>query len=170
MKSRIILFLLLIAVVGAFPQAQRDSLPRIQSISVDRLKEIVRRDSGNVVLVNAWATWCKPCREELPGLLQLRKEFLNKHFELILVSADDMEIVDNTVRPMLKGLGVDFSSFIMDDSSSEAFMAKMMPDWNEAIALPTSFLYDKKGNLAGRFVGGRTYAQFDKGVMKLLKE
>ena len=153
-----------------YPQTKRASVPRIRPITVEGLKEVLRRDSGKVVLVNTWATWCKPCREELPGLLKLRKEHSSQEFELVLVSADDTDIVEKSVRPLLGTLGVDFPSYIMDDSSSEAFMAKLMPDWDQAIALPTSFLYDKHGNLAGRFVGGRTHDQFDTRVTKLLGE
>jgi len=130
--------------------------------------ELVRRDSGRVVLVNVWATWCKPCKEEMPNLIKLRTDLRRKNFTLILISADDIEIADSVVRPAMKSLGADFPSYILNENEDE-FMTAMNPGWKGAFALPTSFLYDTQGKLADMMVGGKTYKQFSIAVKKLLK-
>jgi hypothetical protein len=70
----------------------------------------------------------------------------------------------------LKKLGVDFPTYIMNDSTQEAFMYAMNPVWKGAFALPTSYLYDAKGKLVDMLVGGKTYKRFVKAVVPLLKK
>ena len=150
------------------PRAGRRDLPRVEKIRVADLKEILRKDSGKVVLVNAWATWCKPCQDEIPGLLKLRKAFRGKPFRLIFLSADDADDLEKKVRPALKKFKVDFPSYLMNDTSDQVFISGMSSEWNGA--LPTSFLYDRSGKLKATLVGERTYNQFEDAVTKLLEK
>jgi thiol-disulfide isomerase/thioredoxin len=140
----------------------------VEMISVSHLKSMIAGDSGNVVLVNAWATWCKPCKEEMPNLLRLNKVHKNDPFKFILVSADDFDQLDTVVKPMLKSLGVGFTTYIVNDSSDNAFISGMNADWNGA--LPTSFIYSKEGKLMSMLTGERSYEQFEKAVAGLLRE
>lgn len=158
----------LLLALGVHFQAQtnRIVLPDVKPVRVSELKERIMRDSGKVVLVNVWATWCKPCKEEMPQLVRLRKNVSRNEFSLILVSADDSELVDTKVRPALKSLGVDFPSYIINERSDEAFMNGMDSTWNGA--LPTTFVYDRKGKLSKIMTGERTYKQFEETVGKLL--
>ena len=149
-------------------RAGRRDLPRVDKIRVADLKEIMRKDSGKVILVNAWATWCKPCQDEIPGILKLRKAFRGKPFRLILLSADDADDINKKVRPALKKFKVDFPSYLMNDKSDQAFISGMSSEWNGA--LPTSFLFDRTGKLKATLVGERTYSQFEDAVTKLLEQ
>ena len=162
------LLILIVSLWESSAYSKQRKLPPVDTIDHSRLLKIVREDSGNVHLVNVWATWCDPCRKEIPTLLNLRKQFRNQGFTLIFVSADDLEITGSKVRPMLKNFGVDFLTYIMHDTTDEAFIAGMSPDWKGA--LPTSFLYDKQGKFVDMIVGERTYQQFSKAIVKLLKE
>ena len=160
----------LLAVCGEHLYAQTHAVnpPSVEPISVAQLKSMIARDSGNVVLVNAWATWCKPCKEEMPGLLKLKRNHADEPFKLILVSADDIDEIDTVVRPMLKSLGVEFPTYIVHDSTDDAFITRMNPDWNGA--LPTSFIYGKEGKLKAMMTGERSYKQFEKTIYDLLNE
>lgn len=148
-------------------QGKGTSLPPVQKVTYAGLEEIIHRDSGKVILVNAWATWCKPCREEMPALVRLQKKFQKKNLKLILLSADETDILESEVRPMLKKLGVTFASYIMNDRQ-ETFMSAMNPKWNGAFALPTTYVYDKQGKLIDMMVGGREYEDFRSAVTKLM--
>ena len=150
-------------------QERHDTLPEVKKLKYAELQEIIHRDSSNVVFVNAWATWCKPCREEIPALVRLKKKFQKKNFRLILLSADDLDILDKEVRPALKKLGVDFSTYIMDEKQ-ETFMSAMNPDWNGALALPTTYVHDKDGKLVDMMVGGKEYEEFRDVVTKLMSK
>lgn len=142
-----------------------DSLS-VEVISLAALKEIIRHDSGKVVLVNAWATWCKPCMKEMPALVRIRKKLSAKPFELILVSADDTDLAPTAVRSALEKAGVAFRTYLMQDQGDEAFINGMNPEWGGT--LPASFVYDRKGQQQEMFVGARTYEQFRDAIRKVL--
>ena len=148
-------------------QTKHEGLPRVQPVTAARLKEIVRKDSGRVVLVNAWASWCKPCHDEMPALLKLRSAYPDTTVDVILVAIDDSEIVDSVVRPHLKAFGVDFLSYVARDRSDDAFIEGMNPGWNGA--LPATFVYDKKGALVEMMVGERSYGKFQQAILKALR-
>lgn len=148
-------------------QAPPHSLPVVEMIRLAELKQMIRSDSGNVVLVNAWASWCKPCLDEMPGLLKARRLYRGKAFRFILISADDPGNVETKARSALKKFGVDFTSYAIADSTQDAFITGMSEAWNGA--LPATFLYDRRGRLAEMKVGQRTYRQLREAVARLLR-
>jgi len=148
-------------------QAKRDIYPPAEAVGHDQIKQRVEQNKGKVILLNVWATWCEPCREEMPSLLKLRKALRKEDFELLLVSADDVDLTNTKVRPLLKEFGVDFLSFIKNEEDDETFMNGLRADWNGA--LPTSFLYDKDGTLVDMMIGAKTYEQFEKAIAKYLR-
>jgi thiol-disulfide isomerase/thioredoxin len=142
-------------------------VPRIQKADHRKILEMVSQNHGNVTLVNVWATWCDPCREEMPNLVKLRNNYRDRGLEVIIVSADDIDKADSLVPATLKKLGVDFQTYIDQDSTDDAFINGMDPQWSGA--LPTSFLYGKDGKLVETMLGGKSYEAFEKEVTKLLK-
>ncbi len=153
------------------PQAgsrQQDAgAPAVLPVTHSEFREMLRKDSGFVVLVNAWATWCKPCTEEMPGVLQLAQKHRTDRFKVVLLSADDRDSLETSVKPFLRRNGVTFETYLMSDSSDDAFIRGMNPEWSGA--LPTSFLYDRNGSLVKMLVGERTFAQLDREVAALLR-
>src|SRR5260221_7420314 len=105
------------------PRPGRSALPVVEKVGLASLKRILTADSGNVVLLNAWASWCKPCAEEMPGLLKVWRSARGKPLRLILLSTDDLDDLETKVRPALKKFGVDFTTYIMSDSSENAFIS-----------------------------------------------
>ncbi len=167
MKRAPIVFLLVFgcAVLLRSQPNTRDSLS-VRMVSVAGLKEQIAADSGNVVLLNVWATWCKPCKEEMPSLLRLRREHAKDAFRLILASVDDDDRLDTVVLPMLRGFGADFQTYLVHDSSDAAIISELDSSWSGA--LPTSFLYDKSGTIRNTLTGGRSYDEFEKAITALL--
>jgi thiol-disulfide isomerase/thioredoxin len=154
---------------ASFSQTPRKAAElRVDPVNHRQLKERVGAERGNVVLVNIWATWCKWCKEEMPALVKLRETYRSKGFRLLLVSADEREIADTAVRPTLWRLRVRFPTYLIADSSDEAFMNGIDPQWNGA--LPASFLYGRDGTLRKTITGDRTYRDFEREVAKLLAE
>src|SRR5437879_9940611 len=103
----------------------------------------------------------------MPGILGLDKKFKPHGFKLILVSADEADTLEGGVKPALKRLGVDFPTYIIGDSTEEAFIAEINPDWSGAI--PTSFVFDRRGTLGEMLVGERTQKEFEAALLKYLK-
>ena len=99
---------------------------------------------GRVVLINFWATWCPPCRKEFPSLGRVRKLFKPSEFEVLAVNVgEDPDSVFS-----FTGL-TDFP--VMFDRDSKAMAA-----WSVR-GLPTTFLVDRKGQVAYRATGGREF-------------
>lgn len=163
-----VLFFLLCFCIPAVLQAQRpaDTVPTVRRIAPGDISSLIRQERGRVVLLNIWASWCKPCMEEMPGLLALRRDLRDKKFTLLLMSDDDAETVDSLVRPALRKFGVTFPSYNLGGSDDEALINAVDSAWSGA--LPVSFLYAPDGRMAVRMVGGKTKAEFEKKIRKLL--
>lgn len=125
----------------------------------------LRRPHAKAVLVNVWATWCEPCRTEMPALLSFHRAHAAEGLRLVLISADD-EAERAQAASFLAAQGVDFPTFIKrgDDMS---FIDALDPRWSGA--LPASFLFDGRGHLRQRWYGEVTRAQLDQAFQRLFK-
>ncbi len=119
-------------------------------------------------MVTVWATWCVPCRVELPSLLKLRREYDSSGLKLIIVSSDDPDLLMSAVQPVLDTLGVDFVTYIERDTSEEVFINGLGKDWGGAI--PATFLFDRKGDRRAMFVGEKSYDRFKNALLPLLQQ
>ncbi len=124
----------------------------------------VRSARGSVVLVNVWATWCVPCREELPDLLRLRREFGGRGLRLVLVSAD-LSDQRAAAAAFLRSQGVDFPTLAKAQGDQE-FIEGLDRRWSGA--LPATLLFDRSGAEVAFWEGASSYAQLAKRVKPLL--
>ena len=99
---------------------------------------------GRVVLVNLWATWCAPCRKEMPTLADLQKQLGSKDFEVIAMSVDRKGIEASSAY--LKETGADALGLYVDETT------KSLGDL-QGLGLPLSILVDRKGREIGRLLG-----------------
>lgn len=113
---------------------------------------------GRVVLMNLWATWCAPCREEMPSLDRLQAELGGNDFEVVAVSVDKSEA--DKPRKFLESLGVKNLKFYHDPT------AKLGTTLN-AFGMPTTLLIDREGREVGRLVGPAEWDSQD--AIKLLR-
>ena len=102
---------------------------------------------GRVVLVNFWATWCGPCRVEMPAMERLYREFNRKDFEILAVSTDPQGVA--VTRPFKESLGLSFP--ILHDSDFRVGVAY------GARTLPITFLVDRQGMIRHRIFGARDW-------------
>jgi thiol-disulfide isomerase/thioredoxin len=130
------------AVAGS-PAAPLPASGLLQPASASEVKAAVAAARGKVVVVNVWATWCEPCREEFPDLLRLRRERGPRGVELILVSAD-FERQAAAAESFLREQGVDFPSYLKSGKDME-FIEEFEPRWSGS--LPATFVYDRRGRL-----------------------
>ena len=149
---------------GADAVSQAEAVPAVVSVTSADLLDRVANDPGRAVLVNVWATWCVPCREEFPDLVRLRRDLESQGFELYLVSAD-FDLEDDGVREFLAEQGVDFPTFFKDEKDMP-FIETMNPEWSGA--LPASFLYDDTGRLVHFWQGKASYDEFHAEIQSIL--
>ncbi len=132
--------------------------PQLQPVSAADILEIVKGHDSGPVLVNIWATWCQPCCEEMPDLLRLRSEFMDRGFKLVLVSADFAR-ESQTAENFLGSLGVNFESYIKNQQDEE-FINQIDPNWSGA--LPFSILFGAEANVIQTWDGKLTYEEVSK--------
>jgi len=113
---------------------------------------------GKVVLVNFWATWCPPCRKELPSLAKLQESYRSKGLVVVGVSMD--EGGRTMVGKFLEKQGVTYPVIIGDSSVAKGF--------GGVIGVPASFLVDRKGEMIRRFDGYASEEELRVELEKLL--
>ena len=102
--------------------------------------------AGKVLVVNLWATWCGPCRQETPELVKLNKEFHSQGVEVIGLSTEDPEDSADDVREFVHNFNVDYR---IGWSGQQVAVALMQG----RDAIPQSFVISRSGRIVKRFVG-----------------
>jgi peroxiredoxin len=113
----------------------------------------------NVVLVNNWATWCPPCKAEMPTLESYYEQHAAKGFMLIAIEAGDSR---ENVRPFVEAYGLKFQVWL--DPENAALKAFRNPN------LPNSFVLDRNGTVRYAWTGEISRAMLEKYVTPLLSE
>lgn len=104
---------------------------------------------GRVVLLNMWATWCAPCRKEMPDLAKLQQTLGSKDFEVVALSVDLKGAAASSA--FLKDVGATALALYVDPST------KALSDM-QAVGLPATVLIDRQGREAGRMLGPAQWA------------
>ncbi len=99
---------------------------------------------GKAVLLNVWATWCVPCREEMPTLDRLQTELGGPNFEVVTLSID--RAGPDAVKKFFSEIGIENLAIHMDSSAKSMFALGV-------VGLPTTILIDGEGRELGRLVG-----------------
>ena len=103
---------------------------------------------GKVVLVNFWATWCPPCRKEMPDLETLYERFAARGFVVLAISDEDA----SKVKPYIKGRDITYPVLLDPErKAAELFQVD---------GVPKSFVYDRQGKLVAQSIDMRTQRQF----------
>jgi peroxiredoxin len=117
---------------------------------------------GKVILVNFWATWCPPCKKELPSLSQISSEFKDKDFKMVGVSVDDNQSVLNTY---LQSNSLSYTIVHEPDQLVQKYMDVTGQRDN---VIPQSYIIDKSGKVVEVVIGARSKADFINLINKYL--
>ncbi|MBI4892170.1 MAG: TlpA family protein disulfide reductase [Acidobacteria bacterium] len=127
--------------------------------------KVVAAAKGKVVLVNFWATYCVPCRKEMPQLVALAAKYKAKGLEFVTISADEPEQAKDAAT-FLDKAGVPAPAYIRKAKDDDKFVVGLDAKWNGA--LPASFLYDRTGKKVRAFFGEVKIAELEAALQKLL--
>jgi peroxiredoxin len=114
---------------------------------------------GKVVLLDFWATWCGPCKIEIPWFVDLQRKNKDRGFEVLGVSMDEEGW--ETVKPFLADMGVNYRVVIGNDSTAQLY--------GGVDAMPTTFLIDRSGKIAAVHVGLASRKEFVDEIEQLLQ-
>jgi len=162
----VVLFLYCLNTFFGVVYAQQNSDARIQSIEISKTdsvpspkaltwtladipvysfddfnrKILQNVDSNKVYVVNFWATWCKPCVEELPLFFELEEKLKNKGVEFIYVSLDFLKQLEKSLVPFLNKNKVSSKVIVLDQKNANEWMDKIETDWSGSI--PATLFYN----------------------------
>ena len=131
--------------------AEKSPTPVAETIIVKEvdhagLAALLKRDNGRPLLVNFWATWCEPCRDEFPDLIKIDSEYRAQGLDFITVSLDDFSEIKTEVPKFLQQMGANMPAYLLNVADPEPSIKAVDPNWGGA--LPATVLYDKQGKIA----------------------
>ena len=161
-----------LAAVGANPPAAggvpallaRSALPVLSKAPAWTLRDVDGREvkstdfKGKVVVVDFWATWCPPCRKEIPDYIALQKKYADRGLVILGFSMDEGPAAD--VKAFGVKMKVNYPLLMADGAVAEAF--------GGVEGLPTAFVIDREGNIRHRKVGLSDPAAYEKLIASLL--
>lgn len=149
--------------VGSDPAQQSATGKPAENFSFRLVSSDARRSlntyDGKVVLVNFWATWCAPCREEMPALSRLQENYGSEGLRVLTISDETRKTLQNFEHdPPLETT----SGYLPDPSKLPEPFDRMQR------GRPVSFLIDRQGRIQGRYVGARSYEFFEQAIASYL--
>lgn len=130
----------------------------VTRISFAELKGVLENNKGKVVIVDLWATWCPPCRKEIPGFINLYNKYKDKGVEIIGIAFD--ENGSEVIPSFIKKTGINYPIYLHGDNVAEAYDLR---------AYPSTIIYGKNGKEVNRHIGYVSEKEFEDEINELLK-
>ncbi len=154
--------LALLAAAGAVSLAAQDKLLPLDEAVYEK---VVASAKSKILLVNFWATWCEPCRTEMPALVKLEASLRARGFQFVTVSADEPED-EAAALQFLRKSNVQGPAYIKRVKDDDAFIRVVDAKWSGA--LPALILFDRAGRKARAFIGETDLKELETAIQKLL--
>jgi thiol-disulfide isomerase/thioredoxin len=137
----------------------------LQKVDEAAYTKTIAAHKGKVVLVNFWATWCEPCRKEMPALAKMAAGLSAKGLDLVTISADEPED-EKPALAFLNKSAIQAPAYLKSAKSDDKFIAMIDAKWSGA--LPALVLYDKTGKKLKFWTGETDLKIVEAEIRKLL--
>ena len=125
--------------------------PAAKAINADEMQQLLKRNDGRPLLVNYWATWCDPCRDEFPDLVKIDKDYRAKGLDFIAISLDDLADIKTAVPKFLRQMNAKMPVYLLNVADPEPVINGVDREWGGA--MPATFLYNSKGEVVYKRFG-----------------
>ena len=134
-----------------FPVEVGSKAPEIQGVTLDgtRRQKTLADYSGKVLLINVWATWCEPCREEMPSIEKLHREYAPQGLAVVAISVDDAG-AEQRIRDFVKELGLTFE--ILHDPGQATTRNYQITGY------PETFVIARDGTIRRKLIGAADWS------------
>jgi thiol-disulfide isomerase/thioredoxin len=154
-----------VALAAAFSVCALAAQPKLAPMNEAGYRQLIAAHKGRVLLVNFWATWCKPCRAEMPDLVKLAERLQAKGFDMVSISADEPE-QEPEARKFMAASKVPGPLFIKNAADDDKFHAAIEAKWMGE--LPALILYDRNGKKVQSLFGEKPVKDLEAAIVKLL--
>lgn len=148
--------------------AAKPQNPVVAEIDTEKLKTLLTEQRERPLLVNFWATWCDPCRDEFPDLVKIDKDYRPHALDFVTISLDDFSDIKTEVPKFLGSMKATMPAYLLNVPDPEPAIAAVDSRWSGS--LPATFLYNAKGEVVykhfGRVDPNELRAAIDKVVKK----
>jgi thiol-disulfide isomerase/thioredoxin len=143
------------------------AVANVEPINLDGLKDLISKPKSKPLLVNFWATYCDPCRDEFPDLVKVDGDFRPKSLDFVTVSLDDVADIKTKVPQFLSQMKATMPAYLLDVSDPEPAINAVDPKWQGA--LPATFLYNSKGEVVFKHFGRVNTAELREAIERVVK-
>lgn len=113
----------------------------IHVLNFEEFEPYLHLNNDTIYVINFWATWCVPCRKELPYFEKFHTDKQNKKIKVILVSLDSPSKVETSLIPFLEKNNISAQILLLHDPDQNAWIDKVDPSWSGS--LPATMIYSK---------------------------
>ena len=124
---------------------------KAQAINAEEIQALLKRNGNRPLLVNYWATWCDPCRDEFPDLVKIDKDYRSKGLDFIAITLDDLADINTAVPKFLRTMNARMPVYLLNVADPEPTINSIDSRWGGA--LPATFLYDNQGQVVYKHFG-----------------
>lgn len=134
------------------PRSTRAAKPApVRAVNAEEMQALLKRDGKRPLLVNYWATWCDPCRDEFPDLVKIDRDYRAKGLDFIAITLDDLIDIKTAVPKFLLEMNAKMPVYLLNVADPEPAINMVDSSWSGA--LPATFLYDNTGKVVYKHFG-----------------
>lgn len=119
--------------------------------SIQQLESRIKRAGDTTLVINFWATWCKPCVEELPSFDELKVKYPDQHIQVLLVSLDFKSQLEKKFLPFLRAQKIKSEVALLADQDANTWIPRIYENWDGAIPATIVFQGSKRVFSLGKF-------------------
>jgi thiol-disulfide isomerase/thioredoxin len=149
--------------------AVKAELPKVTKIDDVGFQALLKpaNDNAKPMLINFWATWCDPCREEFPDLVKIDQAYRGK-IDFITISLDDLAEIDRDVPQFLNQMNAKMPAYLLSTNRENEVIGSISREWSGG--LPFSVLYDEKRNIVLTTLGKIKFEALKSRIDNLLSD
>ena len=140
--------------------------PVVTEINTEKLVTLLKRESDKPLLVNFWATWCDPCRDEFPDLVKIDADYRKQGLDFVTVSLDDFPDIKTSVPAFLLKMKATMPAYLLNVSDPDPAIKAVDPQWQGD--LPATILYTTNGQVAFKHFGRVNTTELRQAIDKVI--